>query len=165
MKLRILLTLYIIIGLPIALLAQRRQLQEARAIIKSGKNYDQAEKMMTKLLKDSANLHKPRIYEMWLTSVEKQYDQVNEAMYKKQTVDIGPLSEDKYYEIGEDYNGKFTVNDLTGTITGINENRIITPEYSGNIYSLDGRLVRTDGKLENLPKGIYIVNKKKVILK
>ena len=34
-----------------------------------------------------------------------------------------------------------------------------------HIYSLDGRLVRTDGKLENLPKGIYIVNKKKVILK
>ena len=62
------------------MLAQRRQLQEARSIIKSGKNYDQAEKMMTKLLKDSANLHKPRIYEMWLTSVEKQYDQVNEAM-------------------------------------------------------------------------------------
>ena len=69
------------------MLAQRRQLQEARSIIKSGKNYDQAEKMMTKLLKDSANLHKPRIYEMWLTSVEKQYDQVNEAMYKKQKVD------------------------------------------------------------------------------
>jgi hypothetical protein len=36
---------------------------------------------------------------------------------------------------------------------------------NGNVYSLDGRLVRTDGKLENLPKGIYIVNKKKVILK
>ena len=89
----------------------------------------------------------------------------NQGKDKKQTVDIGPLSEDKYYEIGEDYNGKFTVNDLTGTITGINENRIIIPEYSGNIYSLDGRLVRTDGKLENLPKGIYIVNKKKVILK
>jgi tetratricopeptide (TPR) repeat protein len=87
MKLRILLTLYIIIGLPIALLAQRRQLQEARAIIKSGKNYDQAEKIMTKLLNDSANLHNPRIYDMWLLSVEKQYDQMNEAMYKKKTVD------------------------------------------------------------------------------
>ena len=87
MKLRILITLYIIICLPICLLAQRRQLQEARAIIKSGKNYDQAEKMMTKLLQDSANLEDPRIYDMWLTSVEKQYEQVNEAMYKKQTVD------------------------------------------------------------------------------
>ena len=87
MKLRILITLFIIIGSSVSLLAQRRQLQEARSIIKSGKNYDQAEKMMTNLLKDSANRDNPRIYEMWLTSVEKQYDQVNEAMYKKQAVD------------------------------------------------------------------------------
>ena len=86
MKLRIIITLYIIC-LPICLLAQRRQLQEARAIIKSGKNYDQAEKMMLKLLNDTANLQNPRIYDMWLTSVEKQYEQVNEAMYKKQKVD------------------------------------------------------------------------------
>lgn len=86
MKLRILITL-LIISLPITLLAQRRQLQEARAIIKSGNNYDQAEMMMTKLLSDSANLNNPRIYEMWLISVEKQYDQMNEAMYKKQVVD------------------------------------------------------------------------------
>ena len=87
MKLRIIITIYIIICLPICLLAQRRQLQEARAIIKSGKNYDQAETMMTKLLQDSANLEDTSIYYMWLTSVEKQYEQVNEAMYKKQTVD------------------------------------------------------------------------------
>lgn len=87
MKLRILFTILIIICIPINLLAQRRQLQEARAIIKSGKNYDQAEKMMTKLLADSANINDPRIYEMWLISVEKQYDQVNEAMYKKLPVD------------------------------------------------------------------------------
>ena len=86
MKLRILITLYIIC-LPICLLAQRRQLQEARAIIKSGKNYDQAEKMMIKLLQDSANLDDPRIYDMWLTSVEKQYEQMNEEMYKKHAVD------------------------------------------------------------------------------
>ena len=86
MKLRIFITLYIIC-MPVCLLAQRRQLQEARAIIKSGKNYDQAEEMMTKLLEDSANLYNPRIYDMWLLSVEKQYDQVNEKMYKKQEVD------------------------------------------------------------------------------
>ena len=90
MKLRILITLFII-SLPITLLAQRRQLQEARAIIKSGKNYDQAEKLMTKLLADTANRHNPRIYDMWLTSVEKQYDQINEAMYKKQVVDTTKL--------------------------------------------------------------------------
>ena len=87
MKFRILITIYIIICVPFSMLAQRRQLQEARSIIKSGKNFDQAENLMTKLLADTANRHNPRIYDMWLTSVEKQYDQINEAMYKKQTVD------------------------------------------------------------------------------
>lgn len=70
---------------------QRRQLQEARAIIKSGKGFANAEKMMVALLKDSANLNNMRIYDMWLQSVEKQYDQVNEQMYKKQVVDTTSL--------------------------------------------------------------------------
>ncbi|MBR1399975.1 MAG: glycosyl hydrolase 53 family protein [Prevotella sp.] len=35
---------------------------------------------------------------------------------KKQTVDIGPLSEDTYYEIGSEVNGKFTVNDITSQV-------------------------------------------------
>ena len=45
---------------------QRRQLQEARAIIKSGKGFANAENMMVALLKDSANLNNMRIYDMWL---------------------------------------------------------------------------------------------------
>ncbi len=90
----------------------------------------------------------------------------NQGNGKKQSIDIGPLSEDTFYEIStDDLNGKYTVNDITGTVTGISETHFATPEYSGSIYSIDGRLVRTDGKLENLPKGIYIVNKKKIILK
>ena len=67
--------------------AQRRQLQEARVILKGDKDYDKAEKLMTDLLKDSANLSNARIYDMWLLAVEKQYLQVNERMYKKQQVD------------------------------------------------------------------------------
>jgi len=67
--------------------AQRRQLQEARVILKGDKDYDKAEKLMTDLLKDSANLSNARIYDMWLLAVEKQYLQVNEQMYKKQQVD------------------------------------------------------------------------------
>ncbi|MBR0165301.1 MAG: hypothetical protein IJQ13_00265 [Prevotella sp.] len=67
--------------------AQRRQLQEARVILKGDKDYDKAEKLMTNLLKDSANLSNTRIYDMWLQAVEKQYLQVNERMYKKEQVD------------------------------------------------------------------------------
>ncbi len=56
-------------------------------ILKGDKDYDKAEKLMTDLLKDSANLSNARIYDMWLLAVEKQYLQVNERMYKKQQVD------------------------------------------------------------------------------
>ena len=71
--------------------SQRRQLQEARVIIKSGKDFGKAEKLMTDLLKDSVNQNNMRIYDLWLQSVEKQYEQVNEQMYKKQPVDTTSL--------------------------------------------------------------------------
>jgi len=67
--------------------AQRKQIGEARTILKSGKNYDKAEKLMTDLLKDSANRDYKRIYEIWLQSVQKQYDQANERFYMKQQQD------------------------------------------------------------------------------
>lgn len=77
----------LLLSLTITVTAQRRQLQEARVILKGDKGYDKAEKLMTDLLKDSANLFNARIYDMWLLAVEKQYLQVNERMYKKEQVD------------------------------------------------------------------------------
>lgn len=73
--------------------AQRRQLQEARVILKGDKDYDKAEKLMTDLLEDSTNLDNKRIYDMWLQAVEKQYGQLNEQMYKKEVVDTTKLFE------------------------------------------------------------------------
>jgi len=67
--------------------AQRKQIGEARTYLKSGKNYDKAEKLMTDLLKDSANQDNKRIYEIWLQSVQKQYDQANERFYMKKQQD------------------------------------------------------------------------------
>ena len=82
-----------------------------------------------------------------------------------QTVDIGPISEDQYYELGDTYNGKYTVNVLTGTVTGISTFPVDKGIHSAAVYSLDGRLVRTNGSLDNLPKGVYIMNGKKYVLK
>ena len=89
-------TIIIILSLMTAIgsMAQRRQLQEARLILKGDKDYDKAEKMMVALLNDSTHLEyrdNPRIYDMWLQSVEKQYGQLNEKMYKKQEVDTTML--------------------------------------------------------------------------
>ena len=77
--------------LSVVCVAQRRQIGDARTILKSGKNLDKAEKLMTDLLKDSANLENPRIYDVWLEAVEKQYGQLNEQMYKKEVVDTAKL--------------------------------------------------------------------------
>ena len=67
--------------------AQRKQIGDAKTILKSGKNFDQAEKLMTDLLKYSANHQNKRIYDVWLQAVEKQYLALNEKMYIKQQVD------------------------------------------------------------------------------
>ena len=71
--------------------AQKRQIAEAEGYLRSGKNYDKAEQLMTKLLKDSVNRQNPRIYNLWLQAVEKQYDALNEKMYKHQTIDTTQL--------------------------------------------------------------------------
>ena len=70
---------------------QKRQMAEAENYLRSGKNFDKAEQLMTKLLKDSVNQQNPRIYNLWLQAVEKQYDALNEKMYKHQTIDTTQL--------------------------------------------------------------------------
>ena len=66
--------------------AQRKQIGDARTILKSGKNIEQAEKLMTDLLKNKDNQENTRIYDIWLQAVEKQYLALNEQMYLKQKV-------------------------------------------------------------------------------
>lgn len=80
-------TVIFILGLCLNVSAQRKQIGEARTIIKSGKNFDKAEKLMTDLLKDSANRENKRIHEIWLLSVQKQYEQANERFYMKKQQD------------------------------------------------------------------------------
>jgi hypothetical protein len=77
----------------------------------------------------------------------------------KQTDDL-PFENGGYYTTNGAWDN--VINPTTG-ISFVTTEKLM--QTDNNIYSLDGRLVRTDGKLENLPKGIYIVNKKKVILK
>ena len=72
--------------------AQKRQIADAEALLKKGKDFAKVEKMMTDLLKkDSANQNNPRIYDVWLESVEKQYAELNEKMYKRQVIDTMKL--------------------------------------------------------------------------
>jgi len=86
-------TLFLLILLTFCLLplttamAQKRQMAEAENYLRSGKNLEKAEQLMIRLLADSANQQNPRIYNLWLQAVEKQYDALNERMYKHQSID------------------------------------------------------------------------------
>jgi alpha-amylase len=78
-----------------------------------------------------------------------------------QTVDIGPISEDKYYEISTLSNGKYTVNDLTESYTGISSISVTNPKASNSWYTLQG--VQLNSKPTQ--PGIYIHQGKKVMVK
>ena len=72
--------------------AQKRQIDDAQALLRKGRDFAKVEKMMTDLLKkDSANLTNLRIYDVWLEAVEKQYGELNEKMYRRQTIDTTKL--------------------------------------------------------------------------
>jgi alpha-amylase len=83
-----------------------------------------------------------------------------------QTVDVTDVTTDMFYEISTSKNGeKYLVSDVTA-----NYSSGISPVFTdvandSKVYTLDGRLVRTDGNLQQLPKGVYILDKKKIIVK
>ena len=68
------------------LMAQKKELSQARSSIKSGK-YDDAERTLTNLLKDSANRANKRIWVAYYDAVRGKYEQGNEKMYLKQNYD------------------------------------------------------------------------------
>ena len=80
MKIRITFFLLLFV-LPVALLAQKKDISQARTILKNGKNPEQAEQLMTNLLKDSANQNDKRIYALWFQAVAQQYYKANERLY------------------------------------------------------------------------------------
>ena len=81
-----------------------------------------------------------------------------------QTVDINNVTTDKYFEISTTQtDGKYTVNDVTETVTGINEIESATPYLNNKIYTIDGRVVRDHYDLNTLPHGIYIYKGKKIV--
>ena len=79
-------TLLLLLSVTPCLRAQKKELSQARSYIKSGK-YTEAEKLMTSLLKDSANRTNKRIYLTWYDAVRGQYEAGNEKLYLKQQYD------------------------------------------------------------------------------
>ncbi len=67
--------------------AQKKEISTARDQVKSGKNLDAAEKSMLKLLENPDNKNNEKIYRILNSSIQKQYEQLNEKIYLKQNVD------------------------------------------------------------------------------
>ena len=69
-----------------------------------------------------------------------------------------------FFVDGEEIGSTFdNTTDITNTLVQPNSDLFAVP---GNIYSVDGKLVRPNAtSIEGLPKGIYIVNHKKIIVK
>ena len=65
----------------------RADIDKAKTYIKSGKDFDKAEKLMVALLNDSANHDNIKIYTTWYESVLGQYNAANEKLYLKQKYD------------------------------------------------------------------------------
>lgn len=88
-----------------------------------------------------------------------------------QTVDITGINKDAYFEISttKDNDGKYYVNDVTSTMTGIKTITSDKETTNNNVYTIDGRQVRSNvnsaDALQGLSKGIYIVNGKKYVVK
>ena len=73
-----------------------------------------------------------------------------------------PQTADLKFQNGGYYNEKGLVKTIPPTnIHAIN----FANDLADKVYTLDGRLVRTNGSLDNLPKGVYIINGKKHVLK
>ncbi len=69
--------------------AQKKELNQARSLIKTGKDKElaQAEKLMKDLLKTQENRENKKIYQTWYDAVRGQYTLANERMYLKQKQD------------------------------------------------------------------------------
>ena len=84
-----------------------------------------------------------------------------------QTVNVNYITKDSYLEISSTLSGnKYTVDDVSSTYTtGISSPLTATPaKHREGIYAPDGRKVRDGNTIEGLPRGLYIVNGKKVVV-
>ncbi len=79
--------LLLAILLPSAMSAQRKQVSEARALIRGKSGLDKAEGMMRELLKDPAGASCLRVRETLAAAVRAQYGQANERLYLGQAQD------------------------------------------------------------------------------
>lgn len=86
-----LLFLFSLFALVIAASAQKKDIAQARDWVKQGRDLDKAEQTMSKVLKDSANREKEKLWEILFNALRGQYEQGNEKLYLKQKYDTASI--------------------------------------------------------------------------
>lgn len=86
MKIRIMTIAGLLMTAALAM-AQKKEISQAQTYLKSGKDLDKAERLMTDLLKDSANRGNIKIYNTWYQSLVAQHEAANVKLYLKQKYD------------------------------------------------------------------------------
>lgn len=81
----------VFICLPLIAWGQKKTMTQVKDYIKSGKNLDKAEKLMTDLLNDSSSRGNEKVWLLLFESQRKQYDQGNEKLYLKEEYDTTAL--------------------------------------------------------------------------
>lgn len=88
---RKLVCLYLLLAFSLCAAAQKKELSAARDNLKSGKNLEQSERDLRKLLEKPANRQNEKIWLTLFDIVKKQYDQGNEKLYLKQGFDTARI--------------------------------------------------------------------------
>ena len=73
--------------IPLQSLAQKKQINQARDILKEAKEPQKAEELMRGLLADSTYRPNLRLWSLLVNSMVMQYEQANEKLYLKQELD------------------------------------------------------------------------------
>ena len=81
----------VFICLPLIAWGQKKTMTQVKDYIKSGKNLDKAEKLMTDLLNDSSSRGNEKVWLLLFESQRKQYDQGNEKLYLEEKYDTTAL--------------------------------------------------------------------------
>lgn len=81
----------VFICLPLIAWGQKKTMTQVKDYIKSGKNLDKAEKLMTDLLNDSSSRGNEKVWLLLFESQRKQYVQGNEKLYLKEKYDTTAL--------------------------------------------------------------------------
>lgn len=108
--------MFLMLMSPVAVSAQKKEIQTAKDQVKAGKNLDQAAASMKKLLADSANRTNRKIWTIYFDAVRKQYEQGNEKLYLKQKYDTAQLFNytRQLFEVAFQYDSVETVPDKKG---------------------------------------------------